>query len=182
MANPSSGLSTPELAGSKQLPTDGRPAMLLRMTTQQHGGAYADPELEGRAIHRDQLINSLRKRNPDLAQKNIRITGYSYPVDGEWDLSGPRPLRLYSVHFVVTDPVAESHLRAWWDQLSSNDQERLKQAVQQYPAEPAIVDLLVSAGEPMSTSWTATSIAGGPQAIAIHDPLKSFVESKIDGE
>ncbi|WP_142389879.1 hypothetical protein [Mycobacterium sp. shizuoka-1] len=152
------------------------------MATQQHGGAYADPELEGSAIHRDQLITSLRERNPDLAQKNIRISGYSDPVDGEWDLSGPRPLRLYSVHFMVSDPLAESDMRAWWDQLSGDDQERLKQALQQYPAEPAIVDLLVSAGEPMSTTWTATSIADRPQAIAIHDPLKSFLENKIDDE
>lgn len=73
-------------------------------------------------------------------------------------------------------------LEHWWQRLTEDQKRRLKRAVRAYPADPSIVPLLVSAGELLSLSWTSTSIADGPQAIAIHDPLKSFVESKIDDE
>lgn len=74
----------------------------------------------------------------------------------------------------------DDELQAWWDTLTKDRQDRLKRAVRTYPADLSIVELLLSSPiEAVQRSWTATSIADGPHAIAIHDPLKSFVEGKI---
>lgn len=76
-----------------------------------------------------------------------------------------------------------AEIQQWWDTLTEDQQDRLKKAVRSYPADPSIVRLLLSSPvDAVKKSWTATSIADSPQSIAIHDPLKSFVESKIDEE
>jgi hypothetical protein len=76
----------------------------------------------------------------------------------------------------------ESTIRAWWDRLSEDQRELFKQAVRQYPADPSVVDLLLSAGEPMSTSWTATSIADQTPTVTLHGPVEAFIEKQLDEE
>jgi hypothetical protein len=73
-----------------------------------------------------------------------------------------------------------AQLQEWWDTLTEDQKARLKQAVQTYPADPSIVGLLTSANCPAKTSWTATSVANGPQAVALHDPLRAFIKGKLD--
>lgn len=72
-----------------------------------------------------------------------------------------------------------SAIQVWWDQLPEVDRDRLKEAVRHYPADPSIVGLLLSAGEPMRTSWTSTSIGGQGQAVALHGPLAEFIEDQL---
>jgi hypothetical protein len=76
----------------------------------------------------------------------------------------------------------EARVQAWWDRLSESDRDRLKQAVRQYPVDPSIVDLLLAAGEPMSSSWTATAIAGGEPAVTLRGPVEAFIETQLDDE
>ena len=73
-----------------------------------------------------------------------------------------------------------AHLKEWWETLTENQRNRLKDAMRTYPADPSIVNLLTSCPiEAVKGSWTATSIANSGHAIAIHEPLKSFVEGKL---
>ncbi|PQP43695.1 hypothetical protein C6A88_23710 [Mycolicibacterium austroafricanum] len=76
-----------------------------------------------------------------------------------------------------------AEIQQWWDTLTEDQQTRLKRAVQSYPADGSLVDLLLSSPvDAVKKSWIATSIADSPHSVTIHDPLKSFVESKIDDE
>lgn len=79
--------------------------------------------------------------------------------------------------------VDEGQLQQWWDALSEEQQGQLKKAVRSYPVDRSVVDLLLSSNlEAVKGSWTATSIAHSPSSLAIHDPVKKFVESKIEHE
>lgn len=75
-------------------------------------------------------------------------------------------------------------LQEWWNELTEDQQRRLKQAVQTYPADPSIPELLLSTGCPAKTSWAATSwpSTGNPPAITLHDPVAKFIENKINDE
>ena len=76
----------------------------------------------------------------------------------------------------------KAELEQWWNTLTEEHQDRLKKATRSYPADPSIVNLLLSSPVlAVKGSWTATSIADSPESVTIHDPLKEFVESKIDG-
>lgn len=76
----------------------------------------------------------------------------------------------------------EDQLGEWWGQLTEEQQTLLKQAVQRYTADPAIVGVLVSTRCPMPGGWVLTSWTSMPdsQAVSVHGALERFIESKLD--
>ncbi|OBF95719.1 hypothetical protein A5773_13925 [Mycobacterium sp. 852014-52450_SCH5900713] len=78
----------------------------------------------------------------------------------------------------------EDQLEEWWGRLTEEQQTLLKQAVQRYPVDSAIVGVLVSTRCPIPGGWVLTSWTSVPdsQAVSIHGALEGFIESKLDDE
>lgn len=78
----------------------------------------------------------------------------------------------------------EDQLEEWWGRLTEEQQTLLKQAVQRYPADSAIVGVLVATRCPIPGGWVLTSWTSVPdsQAVSIHGALEEFIESKLDDE
>ena len=83
----------------------------------------------------------------------------------------------------VVVAVDEGDLQVWWDRLNDDQKVVLGGAVRSYPADPAVLKVLDTTNCPIQNGWTATTFAstGNPPAITLHDPLKSFIESRVDG-
>lgn len=78
----------------------------------------------------------------------------------------------------------DDQLQQWWVTLTEAQQGLLKQAVQDYPADPSIPNLLLSTGCPAKTSWTSATwvSTGNSGAISLHDPLAAFINGKLNDD
>lgn len=78
----------------------------------------------------------------------------------------------------------ENEFEAWWDKLTKEQQQKLKQTVSSYPGERRVIQMLISTGCPVPDAWalTAWTSSDEPPALTLHGPLEKFIQGKLDDQ